>query len=264
MILFFEGAKMDFDFGVTAYLIFFAAAFAAGFVDAIAGGGGLIALPTIMAMGVPPHVALATNKLQGTFGSFTAALNFARKGMINFREVFIGIVFTFIGACVGTVLILFLSAEFLRVIIPFCLIAIFIYTLLMPKVGDEDRAARMNARAFYVIFGLILGFYDGFFGPGAGSFWTFAMVALIGLNMKKAVAHTKILNFTSNIVSLAVFITGGQILWAVGLLMGAGQVLGAYFGSNMVMKKDVKFVRVVFLAVVGATILKLVYDRFFA
>ena len=95
-----------------------------------------------MVMGVPPHVALATNKLQGTFGSFTAALNFARKGMINFREVFIGIVFTFIGACVGTVLILFLSAEFLRVIIPFCLIAIFIYTLLMPKVGDEDRAAR--------------------------------------------------------------------------------------------------------------------------
>ena len=90
------------------------------------------------------------------------------------------------------------------------------------------------------------------------------MVALIGLNMKKAVAHTKILNFTSNIVSLAVFIAGGQILWAVGLLMGAGQVLGAYFGSNMVMKKDVKFVRVVFLAVVGATILKLVYDRFFA
>ena len=90
------------------------------------------------------------------------------------------------------------------------------------------------------------------------------MVALIGLNMKKAVAHTKILNFTSNIVSLAVFIAGGQILWTVGLLMGIGQVLGAYFGSNMVMKKDVKFVRVVFLAVVGATILKLVYDRFFA
>ena len=90
------------------------------------------------------------------------------------------------------------------------------------------------------------------------------MVALIGLNMKKAVAHTKILNFTSNIVSLAVFIAGGQILWTVGLLMGVGQVLGAYFGSNMVMKKDVKFVRVVFLAVVGATILKLVYDRFFA
>ena len=77
MILLFKGAKMDFDFGVTAYLIFFAAAFAAGFIDAIAGGGGLIALPTIMAMGVPPHMALATNKLQGTFGSFTAALNFA-------------------------------------------------------------------------------------------------------------------------------------------------------------------------------------------
>ena len=244
--------------------VLFAAAFLGGFIDAIAGGGGLISLPALMAVGIPPHAALATNKLQGSFGTLTAVVNFSRKGMIKYSDALTGIIFTFIGAALGTALILVLNPEILKIIIPFLLIGIFIYTLLMPEVGEEDRRARMNVRAFYVIFGLILGFYDGFFGPGAGSFWTFAMVALIGLNMKKAVAHTKILNFTSNIVSLAVFIAGGQILWTVGLLMGIGQVLGAYFGSNMVMKKDVKFVRVVFLAVVGATILKLVYDRFFA
>ena len=254
---------MEFDFDFWVYLVFFGAAFLAGFIDAIAGGGGLIALPVIMAMGIPPHVALATNKLQGTFGSFTAAINFAKKGMINFKDIFIGIVFTFIGACIGTVLILFLSTKFLQLIIPFFLVAIFIYTLFMPKIGDEDKQARINTRFFYIIFGLLLGFYDGFFGPVAGSFWTFAMVLLIGLNMKKAVAHTKVLNFTSNIVSLGVFIVGGQVLWVVGLLMGFGQIIGAYFGSNMVIKKDVKFIRTIFLIMVGATILKLFYSYFF-
>ncbi|MBR8462754.1 TSUP family transporter [Campylobacter sp. faydin G-105] len=250
------------EFDLFAYFVFFGAAFLGGFVDAIAGGGGLITLPAIMAMGVPPHVALATNKLQGTFGSFTATLNFTRKGMINYKEAFLGIIFTFIGAIIGAALILLLDPNFLKTIIPFLLIAIFIYTLFMPKVGENDRASRMNSKVFYIIFGMILGFYDGFFGPGAGSFWTFALVMLIGLNMKKAVAHTKLLNFISNVVSLGVFLLAGHVLWIVGLLMGAGQMLGAYVGSNMVIKKEVKFIRMMFLIVVGATIVKLVYDYF--
>ena len=215
-----------------------------------------------MAMGVPPHLALGTNKLQGVFGSFTATLNFTKKGLIDYKECFVGIVFTFIGAAIGATLILFLNANFLKIIIPFLLTAIFVYTLFMPKIGESDRAAKMNERLFYVIFGLVLGFYDGFFGPGAGSFWMFAMVALIGLNLKKAVAHTKALNFTSNIVALGVFIVGGQILWLVGFLMAVGQILGAYFGSNLVIKKEVKFIRTMFLIVVAATICKLLFDYF--
>ena len=250
------------EFDLRSYTVFFVAACWGGFIDAIAGGGGLITLPAIMAMGVPPHLALGTNKLQGVFGSFTATLNFTKKGLINYKECFVGIVFTFIGALIGATLILFLNANFLKIIIPFLLIAIFIYTLFMPKIGESDRAAKMNERLFYVIFGLILGFYDGFFGPGAGSFWMFAMVALIGLNLKKAVAHTKALNFTSNIVALGVFIAGGQILWLVGFLMAVGQILGAYFGSNLVIKKEVKFIRTMFLIVVAATICKLLFDYF--
>ena len=250
------------EFDLLSYTVFSVAAFLGGFIDAIAGGGGLITLPAIMAMGVPPHLALGTNKLQGVFGSFTATLNFTKKGLINYKECFIGIVFTFIGALIGAMLILFLNANFLKIIIPFLLIAIFIYTLFMPKIGESDRAAKMNERLFYVIFGLMLGFYDGFFGPGAGSFWMFAMVALIGLNLKKAVAHTKALNFTSNIVALGVFMAGGQILWLVGFLMAVGQILGAYFGSNLVIKKEVKFIRTMFLIVVAATICKLLFDYF--
>ena len=250
------------EFDLLSYVVFFVAAFLGGFIDAIAGGGGLITLPAIMAMGVPPHLALGTNKLQGVFGSFTATLNFTKKGLINYKECFVGIVFTFIGALIGATLILFLNANFLKIIIPFLLIAIFIYTLFMPKICESDRAAKMNDRLFYIIFGLILGFYDGFFGPGAGSFWMFAMVALIGLNLKKAVAHTKALNFTSNIVALGVFIAGGQILWLVGFLMAVGQILGAYFGSNLVIKKEIKFIRTMFLIVVTATICKLLFDYF--
>ena len=250
------------EFDLLSYTVFFVAAFLGGFIDAIAGGGGLITLPAIMAMGVPPHLALGTNKLQGVFGSFTATLNFTKKGLINYKECFIGIVFTFIGALIGATLILFLNAILLNIFFPFLLIAIFIYTLFMPKIGENDRAAKMNERLFYVIFGLILGFYDGFFGPGAGSFWMFAMVALIGLNLKKAVAHTKALNFTSNIVALGVFVAGGQILWLVGFLMAVGQILGAYFGSNLVIKKEVKFIRTMFLIVVAATICKLLFDYF--
>ena len=250
------------EFDLLSYTIFFVAAFLGGFIGAIAGGGGLITLPAIMAMGVPPHLALGTNKLQGVFGSFTATLNFTKKGLIDYKECFVGIVFTFIGAAIGATLILFLNANFLKIIIPFLLTAIFVYTLFMPKIGESDRAAKMNERLFYVVFGLILGFYDGFFGPGAGSFWMFAMVALIGLNLKKAVAHTKALNFTSNIVALGVFVAGGQILWLVGFLMAVGQILGAYFGSNLVIKKEVKFIRTMFLIVVAATICKLLFDYY--
>ena len=250
------------EFDLLSYTVFFVAAFLGGFIDAIAGGGGLITLPAIMAMGVPPHLALGTNKLQGVFGSFTATLNFTKKGLIDYKECFVGIVFTFIGALIGATLILFLNANFLKIIIPFLLIAIFIYTLFMPKIGESDRAAKMNEGLFYVVFGLILGFYDGFFGPGAGSFWMFAMVALIGLNLKKAVAHTKALNFTSNIVALGVFVAGGQILWLVGFLMAVGQILGAYFGSNLVIKKEVKFIRTMFLIVVAATICKILFEYF--
>lgn len=251
------------EFEIWHFVVAFLAAFFAGFVDAIAGGGGMIALPALLAIGVPPHAALATNKFQGTFGSFTAAANFAFKGYVDFKEIALGIVFTLLGAILGTFVVLLIDSKFLNYIIPFLLLALLVYMIFSPNLGEEERNAKMNARAFYIIFGFLLGFYDGFFGPGAGSFWTLALVGVLGLYMKKAVAHTKVLNFTSNIVSLIVFIIGGQILWLLGLVMGVGQILGGYFGSNMVIKKDVSFVRKILLFVVTLTILKLIYGLFF-
>lgn len=250
------------EFELYWYGIFLLTGIFAGFVDSIAGGGGIITVPVLLASGMPPHIALATNKLQSSFGSFTASFNYMHKGLVKLKDVWQGVLFTFIGASLGTTSILFLDAEFLSKIIPLMLIAIFLYMLFGPKVGESDRQSILKPPLFYLIFGILLGFYDGFFGPGTGAFWTIAIVALLGLNLKSATAQTKVMNFTSNIVSLGVFLIGGQVLWVVGILMGVGQILGAYIGSTLVVKKEVKFIRIFFLSVVGITILKLVYDNY--
>ena len=251
------------EFELYYYAIFLAAGFLAGFVDSIAGGGGIITVPVLLASGMPPHIALATNKLQSSFGSFTASMNYIKKGLVSLKDVYMGVVFTFIGSSLGTYSILLMDASLLSKIIPIMLVIIFVYTFFTPKLGSEDRHHRLNPNLFYLIFGISIGFYDGFFGPGTGSFWTIAIITLLGLNLKSATAQTKIMNFTSNIVSLGVFVIGGQVLWLVGILMGVGQILGAYLGSSLVVKKDVSFIRTFFLFIVGATIIKLLYDTYF-
>ena len=252
------------EFDLYYNLLFLATGVIAGFIDAIAGGGGIITIPVLMASGMPPHIALATNKLQGTFGSGMASFNFIRKGFISWKEVMVGVIYTFVGAWLGTYAILLLDASMLAKTIPAMLLAIFIYTLLSPKMGEQDRHAYLSHHLFFLVFGLGLGFYDGFFGPGTGTFWTIALVTLLGLNLKKATAQTKVMNFTSNIVSLAVFLYSGNVLIFVGLLMGFGQLIGAYVGSNMVIKKEVKFIRVFFLTMVALTLIKVMYNSYFA
>jgi uncharacterized protein len=248
----------------SAHFFLWLAGLFAGFVDSIAGGGGIISLPALLATGMPPHLALGTNKLQGSFGSLTAAVNYSRKGLVNMREIPMGIVFTALGALAGTVTVQVLSADFLRHIILFLLAGVFIYTLCSPDLGRIDRRPFVAAPLFFGCAGMVLGFYDGFFGPGTGSFWTIALVLMLGLNLKKATAHTKIFNFTSNIVALGGFCIGGNVLVSAGLLMGAGQMLGAFLGSRLVIQKGTGFVRVFFLVVVAATIFKLAYNTYAA
>ncbi len=240
----------------TLFLLFLAGGFA-GFVDSIAGGGGIITLPALLAVGIPPHQALATNKLQSSFGSFTATINYAKKGLMKPKELLLGVVFTFIGAVSGAIAVQFFDAKSLEDMIIFMLIVIFLYTLASPNLGAIHTTAKLKKPLFYTIFGLLIGFYDGFFGPGTGSFWTMALILLLGLDLKGATAQTKLFNFTSNIASLLMFIYAGLVLWVAGLVMGVGQIIGAYLGSSLVAKKEVKFIRVFFLVIVGATILKL-------
>ncbi len=238
------------------------AAFAAGFLDSIAGGGGIITVPVLLAVGLPPHMALGTNKLQASFGSFTATMRYGMKGLYKLENIWPGIIFTFIGAVIGTWLVQRLDGGFLNRLIPFMLLVLFLYTLFQPRLGEKDSHARWPAGLFWLVFGLSIGFYDGFFGPGTGSFWTIALVTLLGLNLKNATGTTKPMNFTSNIVSLSVFLIGGNVLIPLGLLMGAAQFAGAWLGSHLVLRRSPRFIRIFLLIAVGATILRLLQVQY--
>lgn len=215
----------------------------AGFVDSIAGGGGLLTVPALLWAGLTPAQALATNKLQSSFGSFSAALKFARSGQLDLASIRPMIVCTFIGAAAGALAVQAIDPDFLRDAIPVMLIAIAVWLLLSPKAGELDAHQRISAGAFAVTAGTAVGFYDGFFGPGTGTFFAIAFVSLLGFNLKKATAHTKALNFTSNFASLLMFLAGGQIVWTVGLAMGAGQYLGAHLGAHLVVRNGARLVR---------------------
>lgn len=243
-------------------LVLFLAGALAGFVDSIAGGGGMITVPALLAVGLPPHLALGTNKLQSCFGSFTSTFRYTQKKLVDLKTGSYGVLFTAIGAFLGTKLVSQMDSELLMQLIPFLLIVLFLYVLFSPKLGASDRHHLLPTFLFYLIFGLLIGFYDGFLGPGTGSFWTLALVGILGLNLKKATGQTKLMNFTSNIVSLVAFLMYGQVHLVYGLAMGAGQICGAYCGSHMVIHKSTKFIRVFFLAVVACTIIYLLVKNY--
>jgi uncharacterized protein len=230
----------------------------AGFVDSIAGGGGMISLPALLAAGLPPHLALGTNKLQSSFGSLTASLRYRAAGIVRFRDMVPGIAATAIGAGLGALAVGAVDSGVLRLLIPVLLLAILVFLVLRPRFGLRQEESRVGWIPFWIIAGLILGFYDGFFGPGTGTFWAMALVGLAGLDMRGATAHTKVANFTSNVVSLAVFLSAGTVIMTLGLAMGAAQAAGAWAGSRMALRKGAGFIRIVTLAVTGAMIVYIV------
>ncbi|PXF30987.1 membrane protein [Pokkaliibacter plantistimulans] len=228
---------------ITTLIVLALVALVAGFIDSMAGGGGLITIPALLAAGVPPTMALATNKLQSSFGSFAATLYFLKRGMIDLASMKWAVICTFVGSALGTLLVQQIDSSQLSRILPYLLVGFACYFLFSPRISDSDSHRRLSYNAFALLVGTGVGFYDGFFGPGTGSFFAMAFVALAGLGMAKATAHTKLLNFTSNMASLLFFIIGGKVLWTVGLTMAIGQILGARLGSRMVVAKGVKLIR---------------------
>jgi uncharacterized membrane protein YfcA len=203
----------------------------AGFVDAIAGGGGLIALPALLAAGVPPIAALGTNKVQSVIGTGAAALTYWRGGFISLRALALAIPITFAAAFLGAFAVKQVNVLVLEVAVPAALIAIAFYFLLSPRLSDNDRHARLRWDIFVPIMGAIVGFYDGLFGPGTGSFLTMGFVALFGLGVTRAAGNTKILNLCSNLGALALFIPSGDVVWAAAGAMAIGQLIGGYLGA---------------------------------
>ena len=186
-------------------LLFFVALFA-GFIDSIAGGGGLLTIPALLSVGITPVEALATNKLQAVGGSFSSTLYFVRRKAIDLREQLFPFIMTMIGAMLGAIVIQMIDTAFLKQLLPILVICVGLYFLLTPSIGVQDRQQRISMPFFGVAIGMTLGFYDGAFGPGTGSFLALGYVLLLGYNLAKATAHAKLLNFASNFGSLVFFI----------------------------------------------------------
>lgn len=242
--------------------ILFLTGLLAGTVDAIAGGGGLISLPMLLGVGLPPHLALGTNKLQSSIGTFVATWRYHRQGWLSIRTAYQGLVFGFIGAVLGSIAGQALNGDILKKIIPILLLCILLYTIFAPKLWSEEHKPKMKELSFYALFGLVLGFYDAFLGPGTGSFWLFALVYFLGFSITKATAYTKILNLNSNVVTLLCFAIGHNVDYRIGLCMAAGQLIGGYLGANLAITQGAKFIRPVFIVMVSATILSLIYKNY--
>ena len=248
------------DISLQLLLLLFAAAFFAGFVDSIAGGGGLITVPAMLIAGIPPLQTLGTNKLQSICGAGSATIAYARKGHVQLRQQLPMAVMAAAGGALGAVLATVMPADVLRIIMPFLLIAIALYFALKPNISDVETHRRMTAMLFGLTIVPLIGFYDGAFGPGTGSFFMLGFVSLAGFGLLKATAHTKLLNFGSNLGALIVFIFSGVILWKIGILMGIGQFLGAQLGSRLAMRIGGRVIKPLLVVVCLAFAVKLLAD----
>ncbi len=237
-----------------------AAGFLAGFVDSIAGGGGLITVPAMLIAGIPPLQTLGSNKVQSVFGAASATIAYARKGHVHLRTQLPMALMAVLGGSLGATLATVVPGEVLRAVMPVLLVAIALYFALKPNLNDVDKHRRMTPFVFGLTLVPAIGFYDGVFGPGAGSFFMLSFVSLAGFGMLKATAHTKLLNLGSNIGALIVFISFGAILWKIGLMMGVCQFLGAQLGSRLAMRTGARLIKPLLVIVCVAFTIKLLAD----
>lgn len=229
-------------------LIFlFIIAIVAGCIDTLAGGGGLIALPALIMSGIPPLLALGTNKLQGSMGTATASLMMFRKRRVHWSDVKFLMLAAFIGSTLGTIAVQFINTDILTFVVPVTLFGIAIYFLISPQ-PQEGSKPKLSTQLYRNTIVPAIGWYDGMFGPGTGSFFALAGVSLRGHGLIDSTAVAKTLNFSTNIASLFVFLAAGKVVWVVGLLMMVGQAIGAWAGSHILYAINPKYLR--FLVVI--------------
>ena len=254
---------MDYIATTDVLVLLFFVALLSGFVDSVAGGGGLISIPALLAVGVPPHIAIGTNKMQACFGSFAATVRFTQIGLVQPHKLISGIVATAVGGVIGAIVVQAIPDACLCEFIPIVLLVIFVYAISRKHLGESDRHHKMRPSFFYPLFGFAFGFYDGFFGPGTGSFWMISLVTILGLNLKKATANTRVMNFTSNLLAFITFVSVGQVAFSIGAAMAIGQIIGAVLGAHTVVRCSVRFIRIFFLTIVGLTLLKVTWSSYF-
>lgn len=247
------------------WLMLLAAAAFAGFVDAVAGGGGLIQVPALFASlpAESPATSLGTNKIASIFGTLNAARRYLREVEMNWTIALPTALAAFGFSFVGAATVAWLPKEVVRPLVVWLLIIVAIYTWMKPDFGRQAQASRVPADRVFavaVVVGALLGFYDGFFGPGAGSFMIFAFVRLFGMDFLHASATAKIVNAATNAGALLLFAPQGHVLWVLGLGMAVCNVAGAQMGSRLAIRHGSGFVRAVFLVMTTLLIAKIGWD----
>ncbi|WP_087021788.1 sulfite exporter TauE/SafE family protein [Thaumasiovibrio subtropicus] len=238
-------------------------AFTAGFIDAVAGGGGMLTIPALLWIGLPPHVALGTNKLAASFASSTAAFTYYRKKLFTPKFWILSFVATLFGAIAGTLFVDIISTVWLEKALPLIILAVALYTLWHPQPkGNSHQLPEKNSALTkkQISQGVTLGFYDGVAGPGTGAFWTVSTMALYRMDILISSGLSKAMNFTSNITSFVTFALLGHVNWAIGLTMGICLMAGAWIGAHSAIRFGAKFIRPVFITMVMVLAVKLAID----
>ena len=244
-------------------LVLAVVAFVAGFIDAIAGGGGLLTTPALLTAGLPPHLVLGTNKLSSTFGSATAGFTFYRRKLFHPAQWKRALVGTAVGSLIGAVVAHYLPAELLNQMLPVIVFGCGLYLLFggTPK-APLDSNAPIKTK-WQLPQGLGLGFYDGVAGPGTGAFWTVSTLLIYPVDLVKASGVARSMNFVSNAAALMVFALNGSVDWVIGLTMGVAVMAGAYIGAKTAIKGGAKFIRPVFITVVLGLTVRLAWQHWF-
>lgn len=236
----------------------------AGFVDAIVGGGGLVLVPALFAVypGAAPATLFGTNKGAAVWGTAWATAQYARRVTMNWRTLAPAALAALLCSFAGAWLVTQVSATGLRRVLPLILLAVLLYTLARKDLGREHAPRWPGAQeaAWGALIGAVVGFYDGFFGPGTGSFFVFLFVRVLGYDFLHASAGAKLLNTATNIAALVLFVSKGHIWWTVAASMAVANVAGSLMGTRLALRHGAGFVRGVFIVVVGALILRTGYD----
>lgn len=254
---------------VTGWLLvlFAVVGLAAGFIDAVVGGGGLIQVPALLLIpGIAPVQALGTNKLGSIMGVSTSSVTYYRRLHPDMRTAAPMALVAFLAAIGGAAVAAHLPGEALQPLIVVALVLVAVHVLTKPTLGQATDL-RWSGNQHYgmaALVGLVVGFYDGFLGPGAGSFFVIGLVSVLGYAFLPATAMAKMVNFATNVGALVFFVPSGAVLWQVGLVMGAGNVVGAYLGARTAVARGSRFIRVAFVIVVTVLIVKLIWDMLHA
>lgn len=236
--------------------------FLGGLIDAVAGGGGLITLPAYLLAGLPAHMAAGTNKCGNAFGTFLSTARFLRSGKVHLHSALCAAVGSLLGAYLGAHLNMIVPEAVLSYIMMAAVPVMAIFLLLKRNFGSEDRSEQLGKRkllALSALIGVTVGCYDGFFGPGAGTFFILAFTGICKFDLLTASGNTKVANSASNIASLVAFAAGGQVMWSVGVPAALCGIAGNYVGSGLALKNSEKIIRPMFLVVLSLLMLRLVW-----